>query len=216
MFNAQKATDLAGSLLLKAGGSLSIIKLMKLLYICDRESIKHHAHPITFDKCVSMPHGPVLSCTYNMANGCGGNTSQQPLWNAVMAPRQGDNIYLKPNFVSPLDAAEQIIVGAVWNEFNKYDDWDLVDYTHNNFAEWRNPNGSSNPIDLIDIFRAVGYGYEESEMLAENMYQQAEPCFNFDLKRIQQAVEAPSVKIPHGLKGKDLRAFILEQANAIH
>lgn len=216
MFNAEKATHLAGSILLQAGGCLSVIKLMKLMYICDRESIKQYAHPITFDKCVSMEHGPVLSTVYNMMNGAADRNKYQPIWDASVTGRDNYSISVKDGFISKLDDIEKSIVDKVLSKFKNYDQWQLVDYTHKYFKEWKDPHGTSKAIEIADIFCAVGYGKQESEMLAENMnHTEATYSYNFDLKRMKEAVEAPAITLPHGLKGKSLRTFILEQARAV-
>ncbi|HTH08426.1 MAG TPA: Panacea domain-containing protein, partial [Acidovorax sp.] len=64
-FNERKAAQAAACLLHKAGGSLSVLKLMKLMYLAERRSLKKYGDTITGDAFVSMPHGPVLSMTYN-------------------------------------------------------------------------------------------------------------------------------------------------------
>ncbi len=43
-------------------GGMKYLKLMKLLYLADRESMKRHGHPISGDRYVSMEHArPVRS-----------------------------------------------------------------------------------------------------------------------------------------------------------
>jgi len=42
---------------------------MKLLYLAERRSFEKHGEPMIGDRLVSMPQGPVLSCTYNLMNG---------------------------------------------------------------------------------------------------------------------------------------------------
>lgn len=48
---------------------MSHLKLMKLLYLADRESLRLHGLSMTGDCLVSMPHGPVLSMTLNLMDG---------------------------------------------------------------------------------------------------------------------------------------------------
>jgi len=214
MFDAKKAADLAASILLQYDGSLTVLKLTKLLYICDRESIRANSKPITFDKCTSMPHGPVLSRVYNMTTGCA-SPAHQAVWDAVIAPRDEHNISLRKAQTSALNDLEQNIVEGVCEKFRRFTGWDLVQFTHENFEEWKDPNGSSFPIEPSTIYKAVGYGKRESSMLVKEIYQEDITTVNFDLERMKQAVESPSVRIPHGLKGNDLTRFILEQAQTI-
>lgn len=48
---------------------MEVLKLIKLLYLADRESVDRYGEPISFDKMVRMVHGPVLSRTLNLING---------------------------------------------------------------------------------------------------------------------------------------------------
>ena len=59
----------AALFLLKAGGAMPHVKLMRLLYITDRESYRIHGAPITRDSMVSMPQGPVLSGAHDLMIG---------------------------------------------------------------------------------------------------------------------------------------------------
>jgi uncharacterized phage-associated protein len=56
----------AAVLLKEAGGKMTRLRLLKLLYIADRESIAETFQPITGDDVVAMDHGPVLSKTYRL------------------------------------------------------------------------------------------------------------------------------------------------------
>src|SRR6266480_2169456 len=63
-FDPLKAAQAASVLLKEEGGRMSRLRLLKLLYIADRESIAETLRPITGDEVVAMDHGPVLSMTY--------------------------------------------------------------------------------------------------------------------------------------------------------
>lgn len=67
IFSERKAAEAAAFLLLKGGGGLELLKLMKLMYLAERESFKKYGESITGDAFVSMQHGPVLSGTYDFA-----------------------------------------------------------------------------------------------------------------------------------------------------
>ena len=60
-FNEVKATQAAARILRNRGGRMSYMKLIKLLYLADREALARWGRNITTDNYVSMPHGPVLS-----------------------------------------------------------------------------------------------------------------------------------------------------------
>ena len=60
-FNEVKATQAAARLLRNRGGRMKYLKLIKLLYLADREALSRWGRPITTDNYVSMDNGPVLS-----------------------------------------------------------------------------------------------------------------------------------------------------------
>ena len=60
-FNEVKATQAAARLLRGRGGRMSYMKLIKLLYLADREALGRWGRSITADTYVSMDKGPVLS-----------------------------------------------------------------------------------------------------------------------------------------------------------
>ena len=69
LFNEQKAAQAAAYFLFRSGKPLSVLKLMKLLYLAERRSFQKFGEPMIGDVLVSMDHGPVLSRTYNHIKG---------------------------------------------------------------------------------------------------------------------------------------------------
>ena len=67
-FNEKKATQAAARLLRLRGGRMSYMKLIKLLYLADREALLRWGRPISTDRYVSMDHGPVLSRVLNLTS----------------------------------------------------------------------------------------------------------------------------------------------------
>src|SRR5438067_7182036 len=65
-FDTLKTVQAAAVLLKGDGGQMTRLRLLKLLYIADRESIAETLRPITGDDVVAMDHGPVLSLTYKL------------------------------------------------------------------------------------------------------------------------------------------------------
>jgi uncharacterized phage-associated protein len=67
-FNEAKATQAAARLLRNRGGTMSYMKLIKLLYLADREALASWGRPITTGNYVSMDKGPVLSHVLDRIN----------------------------------------------------------------------------------------------------------------------------------------------------
>src|SRR5437868_161662 len=65
-FNERRATEAAAFFLKLRGGRMSYLKLIKLLYLLDREALLRWGRPVTTDRYVSMDNGPVVSRIYNL------------------------------------------------------------------------------------------------------------------------------------------------------
>jgi len=146
----EKITQAAAYLVQKRGqGHMSYMKLIKLLYLADRESLFKRGRPITFDKFVSMPYGMVLSGTLNLING------EEPgaYWNDVFEPFGDREIRLKKTSeTGKLSKAELAVLDAIFETFGSKSRWELVDYVHT-LPEWIDPNGSSIPVEVSDVLK---------------------------------------------------------------
>lgn len=69
MFSEKVIAQMAAYFVAKERGQMSILKLIKLLYLAERESLDVFGQPISFDRMVSMDNGPVLSRTLDHVNG---------------------------------------------------------------------------------------------------------------------------------------------------
>lgn len=146
---------------------MSYLKLLKLLYLADRQALLELGRPITFDRFVSMPNGPVLSRTCDLITsepGPGGPS----YWGKHISLPSNYEVELvssaAPN--DQLSPAEEAVLDSVFERFGKMDRWKLVAYTHT-LPEWQDPHGSSVPIDLIDILRAQGVNEEDARAIEE-------------------------------------------------
>lgn len=181
LFQERKAAQAAAFFIFKAGGCLEILKLMKLLYLAERESLRSFGEMITGDAFVSMPHGPVLSMTYDCING--GQPESSNGWGAWISDRQNRVVSLRD--ASMLRSPEQDLMALsesdleslekTWDEFGHYSGWDLRQLTHNGLCpEWEDPHGSSRPIPLQKLLSILGYSQDDSYLLFEQMKEQAE------------------------------------------
>ena len=178
-FDERRAAEAAAFLLFKAGGSLPLIKLVKLLYLAERLSLKRYGEPLTGDRLVSMPNGPVLSMTYAYINGA--LPSCEGGWESWIADRAGHEVALRDEskIRSPeqdllrLSDSDLEVLGDVWTEFGHWDRWKLVEYTHSDACpEWEDPDGSSRPIAYEVLFSKLGYSPEQAAVLVERINAQ--------------------------------------------
>lgn len=158
MFNERKVAQMAAYLLDRGGKRMPHLKLMKLLYLADRKSMELYGFPISGDRIVAMPHGPVLSMTLNLIDG--DVESCENGWESWISDKANHEVSLKrpvsPDALDELSAADKSALEAVWNKFGHMDKWEIRDYTHKHCPEWIDPNGSSLAIPYENVFRALG------------------------------------------------------------
>lgn len=167
-YRQERATQAAARLLKLRGGTMSYLKLLKLLYLADRKALLQHGRPITFDRFVSMDHGPVLSQTYNLIV-AEESPGEHSYWREFISEPEHYEVRLRkdaPN--GELSAAQERVLDEVFEEFGAMGRWDLVKFTHT-LPEWENPHGSSIPIALRDVLRGAGVDDEEAEAVEEEL-----------------------------------------------
>lgn len=157
-YNPRKAAQTIAFFALKEGGAISVLKVVKLVYLADRESLRQRGHPIQFETRVSMTHGPVNSTTLDYLNG---SYRDDGGWSDFLSDRANNNVGLA-NQNMTLEALDELsereigLLERVWSEFGHMDRFDLADWTHDNIPEWEDPNGSSLRIPLDRMMAAVG------------------------------------------------------------
>jgi uncharacterized phage-associated protein len=167
-YNARKAAHVAAYFALKAGGSINVLKLVKLAYLADRQFLTEYDEPILFDRLVSMEHGPVDSSLLSLING----EVEHPQWTSIINAKAnhvvGLNEAVGPDNLDELSEAEIDVLNTVWQQFGHMNQWQLRDYTHDNCPEWEDPFKSSYIIPYERIFKYLGRG-EHSEALERDI-----------------------------------------------
>jgi len=159
MFDERKIAQVAAYFLHKSGGRLYHLMLLKLMYIADRESLREYGSPISEDRMVAMPYGPVLSRTLNFMNG-NVRSSADGGWEDWIADKKDHQVALRkevePDQLLKLSEADIEVMDRVWEKYGHIDRFDLSELTHREFGEWKDPNGSSLPISYDDVLKAMG------------------------------------------------------------
>jgi uncharacterized phage-associated protein len=142
---------------------MSYMKLLKLLYLADRKALLSFGRPITYDRYVSMDHGPVLSQTYNLIVAEESPTEAPSYWRSLISVPESFEVSLRvptpPN--DQLSPAEERVLDDVFDEFGAMGRWQLVAFVHT-LPEWKDPHGSSIPISVRDVLS--GGGIDESDV----------------------------------------------------
>jgi uncharacterized phage-associated protein len=156
-FEPRKAAQVTAFFALQTGGTINILKATKLIYLADRLSMAKRDYPITGDNFVSMPFGPVNTYTYNYMNGVA--PVRQDEWGEFIAPRRDYDLPLARELgvddLDELTQADIAVLEETWDRFKDIDKFDLADWTHRFCPEWRDPKGSSIPIDFATVFKKL-------------------------------------------------------------
>jgi len=151
-FEIKKAIAATAHLLELRNGSDDIFFLIKKLYYADRIALIGWGKTITGDSLVSMDSGPVVSTIYDLMKGKG-KEENLILWKDVICKGKGHSFFLRKQAdkdvlsqreLTALESSHQTI-GSIRGK--------VSDWLHRNCPEWKNPNGSSIPIDPSQILR---------------------------------------------------------------
>jgi uncharacterized phage-associated protein len=156
-FDTVKVTQAAGFLLKRHNGFITRKRLLKLLYIADRELIQQTHRPLTGDKPVAMDHGPVLSKTYDLLKG---ETSGYEFWNRyIQQVAPYTHKLVEDPGIGKLSKLELAKLDEVTQRYWWIDDDELSNLTHE-FAEWKRnepTKGSRNVIPTEHLLEALGF-----------------------------------------------------------
>jgi len=150
---------------------MSYMVLIKLLYLADRRTLIETGAPLTGDRMVAMPHGPVLSQTYDFINMGQPVDPDKPIawYEYITEPHNYSISAKKKPETDELSQYELEVLADTFAKFGKMSKWALRDYTHT-LPEWSDPQGSSRPIEPETILRASG----KSDMEIEELVEEAE------------------------------------------
>ncbi|MGH9611716.1 MAG: Panacea domain-containing protein [Bryobacteraceae bacterium] len=139
---------------------MKYLKLIKLLYLADREALSRWSRPITTDNYVSMDNGPVLSQVLKRIDD-GAAPGEPTFWTSHIVPcGDWDVILTADPSDGQLSKAEERVLDKIFEQFGHRNRWDIVKFVHT-LPEWQDPSGSAIPIDYRDILKALKKPDEE-------------------------------------------------------
>lgn len=167
-FNGAKAAEAAAVLLQTAGGKMPYMRLIKLVYLADRESLHRYGRPIVGGQYVAMKYGPVTSEVLDAIK-----RERSGPWQA-MIERQGCDVKLRQEpKAALLSEAEISILRETADLFRQLDQWALSYVTHEVLPEWHDPGQSATEISPEEILRALQKSDEEIEQVREEAVEDA-------------------------------------------
>lgn len=174
-FQPRRAAQIAAWFALKEGGRINVLKLTKLLYLSERMYLELYDEPMTYDRLVSMDHGPVPSICLNLING----TLENSNWSEFITDRDGYDLGVAredcdPEKFDQLSRADIRVLETIWAKFGAMTKYELRDYTHNACPEWEDPQGSSEPIPYERVLKFLGKTHVETTVAEINGWRDVE------------------------------------------
>ena len=189
-FDEVKTTQAAARLLSRGGGRIGVLKLVKLLYLTDRQALVRWSRPLTFDTYVSLPQGPMLSATLDKINESvapGGSS----YWHTIISERSDHSVQLlrsEPPAHGELSPAEEGLLDQIWKEFGHVSRRELHDYMCG-LPEWQDPEGSRRPIYVRDILMSEGFSVDTALEIERTLETESDFAQRFGARPIKQVEE---------------------------
>ena len=168
--NYRKAAHVAAALVLRSRDKpITKLKLMKLIYLAERESLHWRGFPMIFDYLVCMKYGPVLSITYNMMQY---RTPSEDWQSVFKKPGRNHRMCFKyrprKRDLGGLSRNDRRVIQKVWQEFGHMDAEPLSRFTHG-LPEYDPPGHTSVPLEYKDVLLGLRKPVEVASELAEEI-----------------------------------------------
>ena len=157
-FDFTKTVQASAVVLRSHGKRMSYLRLLKLLYIADRELLAKMGRTITGDRAMAMKNGPVLSTVYNLIKQ---KSAQAHQWDTYIH-KTGYQIHLRVDpGIGQLSKGEIEKLEELCDRYRNTDDWTLSEEITHEFAEWKSAFDptrpqSASPILWEDAIAAQG------------------------------------------------------------
>lgn len=173
-FRSRKAAQVAAYFLSMGKGHMEKLKLTKLLYLVERESISARGRPMLYDEYYSLKDGPIPSSALNGING----EIDEKTWSQYLLLEDKRFVKLAREFtrkdMDELSKSDVRVADAVWAGFGWMSSGQIRNYTHKNCEEYTEVKKGRVPIAYEDIARALNNADPEELGRHVNEYRSLE------------------------------------------
>lgn len=174
-FDITKATEVACEFLKLEGGSINIMKLVKLVYLLDRLSVARRGIPVVGGAYFSLPNGPITSELLDLINSGSLWGVNECRWDEFISDRANHEVKLiKEATRDHISDSEMDLIDTVYQEHGQKDQWQLRDWCHERCEEWNPLEQGRDRITIEKIARALGKSDQQIARLNEEAAE-----FNF-------------------------------------
>lgn len=175
----RKLSQIVHHVLSKSGYRVNYTWLIKVLYLADRSGLEQWDTAISEDAYCSMDQGPVLSGLYDLIRGKFRWAREQAAWDSRFYRDGYDlvSIVKEPVELDELSDREVDLIDRIEATYHNTPWKDMVDLLHDRtrFPEWTPPAGTSLPLPIEEILRALGRNDEDIRAaLADLLFAQKE------------------------------------------
>ena len=135
----RKASHVAAAFVLRNRRPMGVLKLMKLMYLADREAMRRFVFPITFDGIYALRNGMALSRTYDLMIGKLG-TPTNGEWARFMGPQSYQGVAVRSNVgkddLDSLSPNDLEVIEHIWDKYGQLSRDEIVHEVHHQLKEW--------------------------------------------------------------------------------
>lgn len=116
--------------------SMSKMKLLKLLWLVDRYTLRNYGYLLSGDKYYALPHGPVGSATKDILDANQRSATTKSYWGQYISVVSNKDIKSNRSIdFGEFSEADLSALRAVWSVYGSMSPASLRDYSHK-FPEW--------------------------------------------------------------------------------
>ena len=135
----RQAAQLSAAFILKARRPVGLVRLLKLVYLAEREAVRRSGAAIVMDDIYAMEAGMVLSRTFDLMKGKAG-TPTTGEWAEFIAPPSERGINVRrgvgQSLLDGLSPDDMSVVEDVWAKHGSMTRDELVHDVHHGLEEW--------------------------------------------------------------------------------
>jgi uncharacterized phage-associated protein len=150
-FQSEKAAQVAAKFVELSGGRMHKLKLIKLLYLFERESFRKRRRPAFYDEYYSLKDGPICSNALNGINGgLGGEWA-----NYIHKDGRRDVFRVADAKYDRISNSDMDIITSLWKDFSEMTASQIRAWTHDNCPEYTEITKGRKPITVLQIAEAL-------------------------------------------------------------
>ncbi|MEK6756465.1 MAG: Panacea domain-containing protein [Bacteroidota bacterium] len=136
-FNHKKAAQALNFLAIKAGGRISKLRALKLIFFADRYHLRKYGRPITNDEYFAMPYGPVASSVKDIAEFSEFLGDSEREYASSFIKPSGHDVVSKGEYDKKIFSNSDLeSLEFAWKKFGRVNDFRLAKITHL-YPEWK-------------------------------------------------------------------------------